>query len=281
VQAQSARVPLGGTLVLSIAMIENFQTRSLHRGLDILDCLSRAPASLHELHKGTGLPKSTLRRLLATMVERRYIRRGLSDGIYRTNIAIPGGAPAGLTVRYAGLVEAARPHMIALTAEVKWPSDLHVYHAGRMLILESTHGLSPFPTKKTAGPDLELNMFAAASGLAFLAASGSEFMAQVIEQVHDHEVWSPARFGLTTQILKREIREVRQRGFAVRRVTQTNEDGRNAIAVPVYEDKQPVGALTISWRKELMQPIDFAKRHLDSLKRAADLITSSRSRGDL
>ena len=126
-------------------MAKLLQTRSLHRGLDILDGLANGPASLQKLHEQTGLSKSTLRRLLATLVDRRYIRRGISDNIYRSNVAVPTSAFGETAVRYGRLVEVASPYMMQLTEAVKWPSDLHVYHDGHMQILESTHGLYQIP----------------------------------------------------------------------------------------------------------------------------------------
>jgi len=44
------------------------QVRSLDRGLDLMEVLAREGAqTLAQLHAATGLPKSTIRRLLATL----------------------------------------------------------------------------------------------------------------------------------------------------------------------------------------------------------------------
>lgn len=255
-------------------MANVLQTRSLHRGLEILDELARGPASLQKLHDQTGLSKSTLRRLLATLVERRYIRRGISDGIYRSNVAIPTAAQGEMTFRFGRLVEVARPHMMALTAKVKWPSDLHIYHAGRMQILESTHGLSPFETSKGGRADSELNMFVAASGLAYLAAVAPSQIPLIIADAQDDERWSPQRFGVTPQSLRKEMTDIKSRGFATRRLSQIKQDGRDAIAVPLEQAGKPVGALTIVWRRDYLPAEDFAKIHLADLKNAAKQISS-------
>ncbi len=257
-----------------MAMTELAQTRSLHRGLDILDALAQGPAALHELHLRTGLPKSTLRRLLATMVERRYIRRGISDGIYRSNVAIPGAAHGEHTLRIGRLVEVARPHMLRLTQQVKWPSDLHVYHAGRMQILESTHGISPFEMPRSGSADTELNMFVAASGLAYLSALDDEQVQSILDLTRDDEVWSPARFGITPAQVRRMLADVRVRGFATRQLSQTKPQDRNAIAIPLYQALQPVAALTIAWRREHMKADAFAALHLPALREAAGQISS-------
>jgi IclR family mhp operon transcriptional activator len=242
--------------------------------LDLLECLSeRGPSSLQELHAATGLSKSTLRRLLATLVERHFIRRGLSDGMYRSNIATPRGADAELTLRIGRLVEVARPHMLALTREVRWPSDLHIFVGSRMRILESTHGMSPFGRSAGLGADAELNLFAAASGLVYLAQRDEGFVLSLVKALEHEEFWSLSRFGVTPQRLLEELTEIRRRGFARRRVTQGRLDGREAIAVPLFEDGAPIGALSVAWQRQLMSAEDFAGLHLDALRAAANAIS--------
>jgi IclR family transcriptional regulator, mhp operon transcriptional activator len=250
--------------------------RSVHRALDVLETLvERGPAGLHQLHSATGLSKSTLRRLLATLVHRRFVRQGISDGMYRSNVATPRGINTELTVRIGRLVEVARPHMLALTQHVRWPSDLHIYANGRMRILESTHGLSPFGRSSGFMIDSELNLFAAASGLAFLASRHDEFALRLANELESDEFWSMSRFGLTPSRLVAELRKVRRAGFATRRVTQGRQDGSNAIAVTIVEGDCSVGALTISWRGQLMSAEEFAAQHLAALQSTARAISDA------
>ena len=251
------------------------QTRSLHRGLDILDELAKGPASLQKLHELTGLPKSTVRRLLATLVERRYIRRGISDAIYRTNIAIPTSTHGEMTFRYGRLVEVARPYMMQLTEVVKWPSDLHVYHGGRMQILESTHGLSPFETARGAHTDTELNMFVAASGLAYLARLELSEVTQIFDFAKLDDRWSPTRFGVTMSALAQELNNTRTRGFASRRMSQMKEDNRSAIAVSISQANRAIGAITLIWRRDYMTVNDFGMKYSGVLTDIASKIGKS------
>lgn len=250
--------------------------RSVHRAIDVLEALAeRGPAGLQQLHAATGLSKSTLRRLLATMVQRRFIRQGISDGMYRSNIATPMGIDSDLTIRIGRLVEVARPHMLALTQQVRWPSDLHIYANGRMRILESTHGLSPFGRGSSFMVDSELNLFAAASGLAFLASHDDGFALRLAEELESDEYWSMSRFGLTASRLVVELKKVRRMGFAMRRVTQGRPDGRNAIAVTIGDGVSAVGALTISWQRQLMSADEFAAQHLAALQSATKAISKA------
>jgi IclR family mhp operon transcriptional activator len=226
------------------------QTRSVHRALDVLQFLSEnGPSALHQLHTGTGLSKSTLRRLLATLVERRFVRTGISDAMYRSNTALPDHPRAGLIVQIGQLVEVARPHMLALTNEARWPVDLHIYVHGRMQILDSTRGLSPFPSGQMLKPETELNVFAAASGLIFLAALDDDRVLAIVDELKNDMFSSLARFGVTPRRLLKDLAEIRKRGFATRRLSQSTPGDRNAIAVPLFEKQAAIGALSMSWKR--------------------------------
>ncbi|MDH7797817.1 MULTISPECIES: helix-turn-helix domain-containing protein [unclassified Beijerinckia] len=257
------------------------QIRAVHRALDVLEFLAaNGPSELHRLHKGTGLSKSTLRRLLATLMERRFIRLGLSDGLYRSNIAASDSSHAEMVVRIGELVEAAKPHMLALTRETEWPVDLHIYATGRMRILESTYGQSPFPSSNMLKPDTELSVFAAATGLAYLAALSEKQLIALIDTLKGEKSASLERFGLTAPLLINDLINIRSAGFATRRQSRTGLGDRNAIAVALYDGRQPIGALAISWKRQLMNASAFAALHLDRLKQAAGAISASLSGED-
>ena len=252
--------------------------RAVHRALDILDFLSaNGPSSLQRLHAGTGLSKGALRRLLATLADRRVVRLGLSDGMYRANIAAPGRVDAERTARIGRLVETARPHMLALTAQVRWPSDLHIYANGRMHILESTHGLSPFGVEDAPGPDSELNIFGCASGLAWLATLRDADALALVEQLAHDEFGALSRFGVSPARLLADLATVRAQGYASRRVSQRRQDHRCAIAVAITAPDGAIGALTISWRREAMSVEDFAALHAAPLRRAAEAVSKALS----
>lgn len=66
------------------------EIRALNRGVKVVETLCRrGTCSLAELHHGTGLPKSTLRRILATFKHANFLRCSLADGFYRANIHVP------------------------------------------------------------------------------------------------------------------------------------------------------------------------------------------------
>ncbi|MDH7795418.1 IclR family mhp operon transcriptional activator [Beijerinckia sp. GAS462] len=202
-------------------MPEADQVRALSRGLDILEFLGGAgPSGLHQIHLGTRLPKSSLRRLLATLVERRFVRVGLTDGMYRSNIATLQAVNPRDSVLIGRLVEVARPHLLELTQNVQWPVNLHFFVNGRMRVIESTHGRSPFGRPNGADVDVELNMFVAASGLAYLACLGKDEVLDIVSAVRHDEFACAERFGVTLKSLGATLDLVRKTGYATRMAPQ-------------------------------------------------------------
>lgn len=260
-------------------MTEPSNVRALDRGLEVLELLgARGASSLHQIHLGTRLPKSSLRRLLATLVARRFVRVGLSDGMYRSNIATPGGVNSQDNVRIGRLVEIARPHLLDLTRDLSWPADIHMHMNGRMRILESTHGQSPFGAGPGPHTEVELNIFAAASGLSFLAALSDARALAILDQCRSDYFWSAERYSVTPDILIADLRRIRSVGYATRRTSQNRGDNRNAIAVVIKRRDEPAGAIAMPWPRDFMSVEAFADRHLGRLKLAADSISAELSR---
>jgi IclR family mhp operon transcriptional activator len=260
------------------AMATQLETRSLDRALTILEVLARAaPCSLHQLHERSGLPKSTIRRLLGTLGRRHFIRQGISDGLYRTNIALPWAIDREFTATAARLVEVARPHMVRLTETIEWPSNLGIPRGGRWHLIESTRSISPFKMDQQKILDHERNIFATATGLAYLSAlADAQVLNLIREQQGDHR-WSLDRIGIRESALLRELKNIRTKGYAVRRKGfEARPDSRryNAIAVPIHDDRRPVGSINVWWPRRYSSAERFARKYLPELKAAAAAISA-------
>lgn len=242
------------------------KTRSLERAIDILELLTaRGPSALHELHRASGLSKTTLRRLLDTLTRRHFVRRGLSDGAYRSNVTTPTRGDQTHQVRVARLVHVAAPLLLRVNGSIGWPLDLHVHHQGRMQIIESTCTISPFGFNYPYRPELELNIFAAASGLCYLSMLSDERVAKLIDALRDQELWALARYRISPQRLFDELAAVRQNGYARRLVNQTDQTGFHAIAAPILSGKRGFGAVSIRWPRSYLSIARFAERHAEEL----------------
>jgi IclR family transcriptional regulator, mhp operon transcriptional activator len=258
-------------------MAKSLETRSLDRAITVLEVLAKdTRCSLQQLHERTALPKSTLRRLLGTLTKRHLVRVGISDGLYRANIAMPWSADRAHTAHVGRLVEIALPHMIELTRRVGWPSDLHVYSAGRMQVVESTYSLSPYRMGKRTEVDVEVNMFAAAAGLAYLSRLDDADVVALARAKSSQPLWSFERVGVSEATLLEELACVRKAGYAFRRPgfnTRAAARPFNGMAAPVADQSGAVGALTLFWPRQYMDTDSFARDHADVLRAAAEAIS--------
>ena len=261
------------------------ENRSLDRGLDILNSLSvHGASSLRDLHSRTGLPKSTIRRLLGTLVRRKIVRRSLNDQRYRANISLPQQESFEFAPREGWLVDCAVPHMIELTRSIGWSCDLHLFERTRSRVIESTRPLSPF-FQYERQIDLEVSVFASAGGLAVLASWSDPAVLALVDEVGDDPVWGLARLGMSRRELLSTLRQVRNDGYAVRVSLYRGETAManklNAIARPVFHGDFAVGALVVLWPKEFLGPERFAEIHLNVLEETAARISADLAQIDL
>jgi len=77
------RIPKWALRTNDTSANEQYYLRSIGRALDVLDCFSgKSPLALKEISKSTGLPDSTLFRVLLTLEKHGYLRQAM-DGTYQ------------------------------------------------------------------------------------------------------------------------------------------------------------------------------------------------------
>ena len=100
--------------------------RAVVRALDLLRTMNARPLwSLQALHEATGLPKSTLSRLLGTLIGEGYVRAEKPTGTYGLTAKI-----RELDAGYgdaSSLVEAGRAIALEVTRRIKWPLAIGVF----------------------------------------------------------------------------------------------------------------------------------------------------------
>lgn len=253
------------------------ENQSLDRGITVLEMIARnGSCSLADLHKLTGIPKTPIRRLLATLVERRLVRRSLADGRYRTTILLSASAGRPVPADMAFVVDVALPHVTALTNEIGWPSDIHLMEGDCMRILDSTRPLSPFHLYRVV-IDMRVNIFGSASGTACLAEMPDGVFEKIAAHTNNDREWGLCRYGLTLPQYRSHIAAARALGYGVRGPrfigNTTLDDGLAAIATPIYRHGHIYGAISLLWPKIYMKVEDFAREYGERLKQTARTIS--------
>ncbi|MFC6673264.1 helix-turn-helix domain-containing protein [Marinobacterium aestuariivivens] len=246
-------------------------SRSLERGIQLLKALDQLDgATLSQLARAVDLPKTTVRRLLTTLVEQRLVRKSLADGLYRSAVLLPLETDYELPRHSWRLCDIAAPVMRRLTDQVRWPSDLFVRVGTGMRIVESSRSCSPISLYR-GKLSTQVSMLLSAAARAYLAYCPDDerelLIARALEQ-------SPE--VMTEEGIRRMIEQTRRQGYGVRHPDYYGEsrpdDGLRAIAVPVIFAGRVQACLNLLWVRDYLSESDFAARHLETLRAAAQEI---------
>jgi len=139
----------------------------LSRAFEVLRVLQEMrAASLHDLHLATGIPKSSLLRILATAHQAGLVWQRMVDGAFVPSYTLQ---PRVEVDNADWLVEIASPVMEQLTKRVLWPSVLSVPRLDHVETLESNSSKAYFHELPANPRGFRVNMLRSASGRAYLA----------------------------------------------------------------------------------------------------------------
>lgn len=260
-------------------MTQELHNNSLDRGLTVLRALEQeGSCSLADLHRLTGISKSAIRRLLATLAAHRLVRRSLADGRYRSSVTFPVSAGAPVPAGQFWVVDVAMPFVAQMTRAIDWPSDVHLLAGDRMRVLDSTRPLSPFHLYRGV-VNREVNIFGSATGMCCLAELGDAEALRIAAHTRGDSVWGLERFRIAPREYLDHLRRTRQRGYGARisRFVGVTvfDDGLAAIACPIYAGPRLMGAVSLLWAKSYIATEPFAARFLAELKRTTEAISAA------
>jgi DNA-binding IclR family transcriptional regulator len=218
-----------------------YHLESLARGLAVLSSFSEEkPAlSLTEISHNLKINKTTALRILSTLEALGYLRRDPDTKLYRPGLAVfrlGFIVLDGLEVR-----QIASPYLKKLAQGVSETINLVVLDDSEVVYIDRFESRRPIYAHRAIGT--RLPVYCTATGKALLAFLSSAEVAEIVDKISwvkhtDTTVDS-------TPVLLRQLRQVRQSGFA------TN-DGElvpelRAVAAPIFQsDGQVVAAVNIT-----------------------------------
>lgn len=252
--------------------------RGLSRGLSILEALSRSQggfSTVSELSRQCAMHRTTVKRLLETLVDAGYVRHHDEDGRYWLTVGVRR-LSSGL-VDAPWIAEVAYPLMRASVRRLIWPCDLGTPDAGFMSVRASTHGLSALSQHRAMVGE-SLPMLVTAAGRAYLAACDPperEAHLEILRGRSDRL----GELSLDRVYVSRVLRETRARGYGYNHGEWQREPDFAAAAVPVVAGDQVLGAINLVFPKSAMTHAELATRFMPGLRRlAAQIGRDSRSR---
>lgn len=187
--------------------------------------------TLSELTRATGLPKSTVHRLLAKLLELDVIE--LTPSGYKIGLRL---VQLSATTPAAVMRDIALPHMASLQ---RWSGRTIGLFLLRDLDVVLLENLGPTVSNWTVGT--RRSALTTAAGRAILAHADADGLA--------HDLGSAPGPGRPTEAsrrrLQQELKQIRSEGLA-----HAFEDPVHWLATPLVVSKVAVGALTVAWMGE-------------------------------
>lgn len=231
------------------------------RAFDVLRAVNRVRiASVNCIHEETGMPKSTIVRMLETLMAEGYVARDNMCGGYRVT-----GKVSELASGYEGIsqiIEVARPLAIDLTRRIKWPIGLGIIDGDAIAIDFWTGTISPWAHTNTV-LGLRPELRTTAMGRAYLAFCSPE---ELDGHIARFRADTSREFTETDERrLRLLLAQVHADGYAVRD-PRTKPYRTTTLAMPIREGKRARATISISFFKTAIPPADIAERIVAPLR---------------
>ena len=199
--------------------------QSVERAFAVLRSLAAGSAGVSDVADRTGLPKSTVSRLLGTLVDLGAVEQSGALGEYSLGeliLDLSASARPG-----SNLVQIARPSLEELVEGTGETAGLSILHGVEVYYLDQVEGPHPVNVRDWTGETVD----------AHVVSSGLVLMAGASEAVRQRMLSAPlTRFTDNTTIdpvrLESRLDEVRCAGVAWS--YEELSDGLNSVAAPVF-----------------------------------------------
>ena len=236
---------------------------SAERSLRLLTTLADQgrPLSLAELVEALALPKATVHRICAQLLESGFVARDVNE---RDFVVGPALRKLALDTLNHSSVRGLRHEVLAdLVAEVGETCNLTALDGAGVLYLDRVE--APWPWRLTLDVGVHVPLHCTASGKLFLAFMTSARRSALIAQLKLPRLTDNTL--VTAESLRAECRTIAAEGHAFDR--EEFITGLTAVAVPVRDAAQEVRAAVAVHAPTARLPIEKAREALPALHAAA------------
>ncbi|QIE48152.1 IclR family transcriptional regulator (plasmid) [Pseudohalocynthiibacter aestuariivivens] len=208
--------------------------------VEILRCLSksRPPLGINEIARRTGLDKSSISRLVATLEEERMVERLADSAKFQLGLGLIAlSAPLLTSLNLTTLV---RPKLEELAQKLSETVNLSIWDGNESVSI--TQALGPNAITHFATPGQRNPAHCTASGKVLLAECSDdeieEFLTHPLKAYTDMTITDP-------NVLRRQLKTIRQNGYATNNGEFAADVGATAVIVR-GDRSRAIGALTIT-----------------------------------
>jgi len=216
------------------------KVQSVDRTLDVLESLAsrRGATGISELAQLVGLHVSTVHRLLATLVDRGYVRQDPDSSRYHLAsriFTLASAADLHLDLRLV-----ARPYLERLMRASGETANLVTATENEVVYLDQVASLHL--VKMFTAPGLRAPLYCTGTGKLMLALRGDAFaeaaLAGPMRRYTDRTI-------VTRGVLEGELAAIRRNGYSVD--NEEMEEGVRCLAVPIFDRRSAcIGAMSVS-----------------------------------
>lgn len=240
--------------------------QSVRRAFNVLTTLNRLRiASIGDLHEATHLPKSTIVRLLDTLIADNYVIRDNLCGGYRVTRKV-----RGLDAGYDGIaevLEASRPFAVELTERIKWPVGIGVLNDDAMTVHFWTGPISPWVHVNTLLGNRP-NILTSAMGRAWLAFCPDDERDAVIARLRTR---LPGFDAAEEDEFRLVLARTRANGYA-QRAPHTEPRRNTTLALPMRHGTRVLASITVSFFTSAVPARDVADKLIAPLRETVERI---------
>ncbi|VCU69798.1 Acetate operon repressor [Pigmentiphaga humi] len=219
------------------------------RALHVLRALNHAPQStLQALHAATGLPKSTVHRLLMTLKSEGYVRADVVKGTYALTEKV-----RCLSEGFSEpdqVVEVGAPILLRNTRNTGLPLAIGTLERGHVVVRYSSMPYSPIGSEHTTVGHIH-DLVHSGMGQAFLAFCG-EAERERLMQWMQATIPDPAGWPQIERDIERNLAATRKRGYGLRK--GSGRGSSTTLAVPIEHDERVLGVLSLTTFGALLTP---------------------------
>ena len=212
---------------------------TLLKGLTVLEALaaSREPRGVTDLAHELGMLKSNVHRLLQTLAHRGYVRKDAASSRYECTLKV--WELGALLAERLDVRRAARPHVAALAERTSETVHLSVLDGADVLYVDKAE--SPQPVRAYSRVGGRAPAYCVATGKALLAHAPDEIVTELSAGLVRHT----PRTITDPDVLRKELRRVREVGYAVNRGEWRESVG--GLAAPIFDvNRAAIAAIGLS-----------------------------------
>jgi DNA-binding IclR family transcriptional regulator len=242
--------------------------KSLDRGLELLEIISRSehPMGLPELSEMLRVERSTIYRLLGTLLSRNYVIQDSATKKYRIGLKVV--ELSRMAIDGSNLRVVCKPYMKQLVQETGESANLVIVTKDNNIVCMD-YEASPSPLAVTNNIGTNFPPYSTAAGKAILAFSPPEVQENLLGN-QKFEKFTP-RTITNIQMLQIHLDQIRKSGYALD--DEEHYNGVRCVSAPIFDYRHKViGAIGISGPSARV-PLDIIPAYSKKIKGLAEKIS--------